>query len=323
MNVEQTSVCAVKKKKNEALLTHHILSTELKMRTKDTESAMIIQSSGQTFLHILEELAMASYPIDTSATASSSTSSSSSSTLGKRSPAGSNSSSSDKDKGCYDEGPSHRGLSRLRLGLAIRGAGALYTQAILYAASQLLLRTLLDASERGNEGGNEGPRQSGGLGVTARSDDAGNCDAVVDALMHACELPKMTNVIDQHRNRFTEEGGVVAMTGCGSEDAGASAYPIVSTGRESRETDTPSLSSFVATAESVYSLLRGIGMDPQLLQQGQGQGQGSENVYHHHHRHIHQLLLACNALAEAIDVLGLDQVYSMAPLLSGDPPRKV
>ena len=297
-----------KKKKNEALLTHHLLSTELKMRTKDMESAMIIQSSGQVFLQILEELTMATSPIDTSSTSSSisAASSSSSSTLGKRSPTGSSG-----DKG-YDEGPTHRGLSRLRLGLAIRGAGALYTQAILYAASQLLLRTLLDASERVSEGVSEGQSQSQlGLGVSARLDDLGNCDAVVDALVHACELPKMVNVIDQHRNRFTnEQEGDVVMKGCGSEEDGASAHPPVG-----RENDDSSRSSFVATAESVHSLMLRIGLDQQ------GQGQGSENDHHHHHRRIHQLLLACNALAEAIDVLGLDQVYSMAPLLTGDNPR--
>ena len=274
-----------KKKKNEALLTHHLLSTELKMRTKDVESAMTIQSSGQTFLQILEELTMmATNPIDT--LTSSSSSSSSSTTLGKRSPTGS-SSSSDK---VVDEGPSHRGLSRLRLGLAIRGAGALYTQAILYAASQLLIRTLLDASDGVGE-----RQEPSGLDRSARLDDAGNCDAVVDALMHACELPKMMNVIEQHRNRFPHNEEVV-MKGC---ETGS---------------DNAPLPSFVATAESVHTLMLRIGMDPQ---QSHGQGQGSENDYH---RRIHQLLLACNTLAEAIDVLGLDQVYNMAPLLSGHPP---
>jgi hypothetical protein len=162
------------------------------MPKKDTEWAILIQNSAQTFVDFIQQA------IGHIATISSSTAMEVASSAKSQDITGPE---SELESGSGEEsGPTRYGLSRLQLGLAIRSAGALFPFAIEFATSQLICEVLNDFVR---EDLRSRPTDTGGGVNTGGGRDVTTYEEVVDALVAACGLPKMRLAAEKHHVRIS------------------------------------------------------------------------------------------------------------------------
>jgi hypothetical protein len=106
----------------------------------------------------------------------------------------------------FIDAPSHGAMNRLDLGLAIRSAGVLYTQAIQLAISQLILESL--HTELKNYKNSDKKNGNEKMIIDGKCNDKNSeFDVIFSTLLEACELPKMTDAITNYKNMQISENG--------------------------------------------------------------------------------------------------------------------
>ena len=227
-----------------------------------------------------------------------------------------------------NSGPRHRGMSRLKLGLAVRKAGVLYPQVIQLALSHLVLNILKKEIENCTAESVDKLIESN-LSESAmeieKNKNEINCSnnrgeskyySIFDALVHTCELPKLSDAADKYHESYPSLLSTSKMQDLNDRliralDFDVDVYVEVGGGREEVEGGIESIdrkqnksvdvnSKIVNTSNSINS----------------SSSSSSRNE-------ISKILIACDHVLEALTVLNLTESYKMTPLIAGDQMKQI
>ena len=226
-----------------------------------------------------------------------------------------------------NSGPRHRGMSRLKLGLAVRKAGVLYPQVIQLALSHLVLNILKKEIENCtavsvdkliesnlSESAMEIEKNKNEIS-SSNSRGESKYYSIFDALVHTCELPKLSDAADKYHESYPSLLSTSKMQDLNDRliralDFDVDVYVEVGGGREEVEVGIESIDGKQNESVDVNS---------KIINTSNSINSNSSSS----RNEISKILIACDHVLEALTVLNLTESYKMTPLIAGDQMKQI